>query len=325
MKPKKDKSKYLFYVIAVGVLILFALILISSLLDIGEKLRRINPYVEYGFYALVLLLTYFVIIQPIIIIVRSPSLSIATSLDQNDPKAVAIYKRVAKNIVKSNELPQEERLLLTEYKNKEELLFNLQYVFEKSVKNQLNKIIIHDAKTVMISTAICQSARFDMITVFSVNLKMIKELVVQCGFRPSMKNLSKLTINVFGTALIAEGLENLKLEDIVPKNSLEFLNNMPYLGTILESVIQGAANALMTLRIGCVCRRYLFSDGSVITKEDIRRQAYKETLKLLPLVVADTIAFFPKRIVKFFTNRMKAKDEAEPDENIIQKGDLKTC
>ena len=325
MKQKKDKSKYLFYVIAVGVLILFALILISSLLDIGEKLRRINPYVEYGFYALVLLLTYFVIIQPIIIIVRSPSLSIATSLDQNDPKAVAIYKRVAKNIVKSNELPQEERLLLTEYKNKEELLFNLQYVFEKSVKNQLNKIIIHDAKTVMISTAICQSARFDMITVFSVNLKMIKELVVQCGFRPSMKNLSKLTINVFGTALIAEGLENLKLEDIVPKNSLEFLNNMPYLGTILESVIQGAANALMTLRIGCVCRRYLFSDGSVITKEDIRRQAYKETLKLLPLVVADTIAFFPKRIVKFFTNRMKAKDEAEPDENIIQKGDLKTC
>lgn len=181
------------------------------------------------------------------------------------------------------------------------------------MKRQLNKIIIHDAKTVMISTAICQSARFDMITVFSVNLKMIKKLVVQCGFRPSMKNLSKLTINVFGTALIAEGLENLKLEDIVPKNSLEFLNNMPYLGTILESVIQGAANALMTLRIGCVCRRYLFSDGAVITKEDIRRQAYKETLKLLPLVVADTIAFFPKRIVKFFTNRMKSKDEPEEE------------
>ncbi len=324
MKPKKDRSRYLFYVIAIGVLILFALILLSSLLDIGEKLRKINPYVEYGFYGLVVILTYLVIIQPIIIIVRSPSLSIATTLDQNDPKAVAIYKRVAKNIVKSNELPQEEKKLLTAYKGREELLFNLQYVFEKTVKRQLNKIIIHDAKTVMISTAICQSARFDMITVFSVNLKMIKKLVVQCGFRPSMKNLSKLTINVFGTALIAEGLENLKLEDIVPKNSLEFLNNMPYLGTILESVIQGAANALMTLRIGCVCRRYLFSDGAVITKEDIRRQAYKETLKLLPLVVADTIAFFPKRIVKFFTNRMKSKDEPE-EEKPLKKGDLKTC
>lgn len=308
-KVKKDRSKHLFYVIAIGVLILFLLILVSSLLDIGEKLRRISVYLEYGFYALVVVLFYFVILQPIIIIVKSPSLSIATSLDQNNPKAISIYKRVAKNIVKSNELPQEQKMLLTQYKNKEELLFNLQYVFENSVKKQLNHIIIHDAKTVMISTAICQSARFDMITVFAVNLKMVKELVVQCGFRPSMKNLSKLTINVFGTALIAEGLENLKLEDIIPKTSLEFLNNMPYLGVVLESVMQGAANALMTLRIGCVCRRYLFNDGTIVTKEDIRKQAYKETLKLLPMVVADTISFFPKRIVKFFTNRRKAQEE----------------
>ncbi|MDE7161522.1 MAG: YcjF family protein [Anaeroplasmataceae bacterium] len=313
VKVKKDKSKFIYYVIAIGVLLLFLIILISSLLDIGEKLRNISVYLEYGFYGLVVLLFYLVILQPIIIIVKSPSLSIATSLDQTNPKAVAIYKKVAKNIVKSNELPEDERILLTQYKNKEELLFNLQYVFEKTVKNQLNRIIIHDAKTVMISTAICQSARFDMVTVFAVNVKMIKELVVQCGFRPSMKNLSKLTINVFGTALIAEGLENLKLEDVMPKTSMDFLNNMPYLGVVLESVIQGAANALMTLRIGCVCRRYLFSDGAVITKEDIRKQAYKETLKLLPMVVADTISFFPKRIVKFFTNRKKMKEEDVAD------------
>lgn len=309
MKKKKDKSRFLFYVIAIGCLILFLLMVISSILNIGEKLRRISEYLEYGFYGLFVLIFYLVIVQPIIIIVKSPSLSIATSLDQNNPKAVAIYKKVAKNIVKSNDLPQDQKILLCEYKNKEELLFNLQYVFEKSVKGQLNKIIIHDAKTVMISTAICQSARFDMITVFAVNVKMIKELVVKCGFRPSMKNLSKLTVNVFGTALIAEGLENLKLEDVVPKSSMDVLNNVPYLGTILESVIQGAANALMTLRIGCVCRRYLFNDGSIVTKEDIRRQAYKETLKLLPMVVSETIAFFPRKIVRFFTSRKKESED----------------
>lgn len=309
MKKKKDKSRYLFYSIAIGCLILFLLILLSALLDIGEKLRKISEYLEYGFYGLVVILSYFVIIQPILIIVRSPSLSIATTLEATDSRTIAIYKSVAKNICKSNDLPQEQIILLKEYKNKDELIFNLQYVFEKSVKNQLNQIITHHAKTVMISTAICQSARFDMITVFTVNLQMIKQLVVKCGFRPSMKNLSKLTINVFGTALIAEGIENLKLEDIVPKTSLEFLNNVPYLGTVLESVLQGAANALMTIRIGCVCRRYLFSDGAVVTKEDIRRQAYKETLKLLPLVISQTIAFFPKRIVKFFTNRKKDVDD----------------
>ncbi|MDE5545969.1 MAG: hypothetical protein K2I88_00740, partial [Anaeroplasmataceae bacterium] len=116
VKAKKDRSKFIYYVIAVGVLLLFLIILISSLLDIGEKLRNISVYLEYGFYGLVVLLFYFIILQPIIIILKSPSLSIATSLDQNNPKAVAIYKKVAKNIVKSNELPEEEKILLTQYK-----------------------------------------------------------------------------------------------------------------------------------------------------------------------------------------------------------------
>ena len=311
MKKKKDRTKVLYYVIAAGCLFLFLMLLLSSLLDIGERLRNISVYLEYVFYAVFVLVIFFLIIRPIVIIVKSPSLSIATSLEQNDPQVYAIYKRVSKNIVKNNNLPEDDVLLLTKYNSKDELLVNLQFVFEKSVKPDLNRIIINEAKTVLISTAICQSARFDMVTVFAVNLKMIKNLVEKCGFRPSMKNLSKLTVNVFSTALIAEGLENINIEDIVPKSSLEFLNNMPYIGTIIESVVQGAANAIMTLRIGCVCRRYLFSDGNIITKEEIRKQAYKEAMKLIPLVVADTITFFPKKVVKFFSGFKKKNNNEE--------------
>ena len=311
MKKKKDRTKVLYYIIAAGCIFLFLMLLLSSLLDIGERLRNISVYLEYAFYGVFVIVLYFLIIRPIIIIVKSPSLSIATSLEQNDPQVYAIYKRVSKNIVKNNNLPEDDVMLLTHYKSKDELLVNLQFVFEKSVKPDLNKIIINEAKTVLISTAICQSARFDMVTVFAVNLKMIKNLVEKCGFRPSIKNLSKLTVNVFSTALIAEGLENINIEDIVPKSSLEFLNNMPYIGTIIESVVQGAANAIMTLRIGCVCRRYLFSDGNIITKEEIRKQAYKEAMKLIPLVVADTITFFPKKVVKFFSGFKKKNNNEE--------------
>lgn len=313
IKQKKDKSKYLYYVIAVGCLIIFSLILLSSVIDIGEKLRNISLYLEIGFYVLVLLVVYLAIIRPILIIVKSPSLSIVTTMDERDSRAVAVYKKVAKNIVNNNDLPKEQTLLLTNYKESEELLLNLNFVFDQTVKKQLNRVIIHNAKTVMISTAICQSARFDMITVFAVNLKMIKELVIKCGFRPSMKNLSKLTINVLSTALIAEGLENLNLDDIMPKSAMNMIGEVPMLGKVLESVTQGAANALLTIRIGCVARRYLFSDGAVVTKEDIRRQAYKETLKILPIVLADTISFFPKRIVKFFT-----KDKNNINEEVFE-------
>ncbi len=311
---KKDRTKYLFYAIAIGCLVAFAIMLVSSVIEIGERIRNFAEwgiYVEIGFYVLVLILLYFLIIRPIYIIVKSPDLSIVTSMDERDSRAIAIYKKVAKNIVKNNDLPEEEKVLLINYKEPDELLINLNAVFQNSVKKQLNKIIINNAKVVMISTAICQSARFDMITVFTVNLKMIKELVEKCGFRPSMKNLSKLTINVFGTALIAEGMENLTIDDVMPKTAMNAISEVPLLGKVLESVVQGAANALLTVRIGCVARRYLFSDGAVVTKEDIRRQAYKETLLLIPQVIAGTVSFFPKKIVKFFTDKMSKNDKGE--------------
>ena len=305
---KKNKSRIIWYVIASGCLLLFLLIIISSVLNVGTRLREISNILEYIFYALVVIIFFFAIVNPIIIILRSPSLAIATTLDPTDGRVVAIYKKVAKNIVKNNDLPEEQKLLLTKYNNKNELLLNLQFVFEQSVKGELNKIILHDAKIVMISTALSQSARMDMISAFTVNLKMIKELVVKCGFRPSMKNLSKLTVNVFGTALIAEGLENLSLDDILPQNATNMLANVPFVKPLMESVIQGIANSLMTIRIGIITRKYLFTDGAVVTKEEIRRQALKESMKMIPLAIAETITFFPKRVVRFFSKEKKDSD-----------------
>lgn len=305
----EKKTKYIWYSIAICSLILFFLILLSSVIDMGEKLRNISVVLEILFYVLVVAIVFLGIVNPIRIIVSSPSLKIATSLDQNDPKVYQIYKQVAKNIVKNNDLNEEQTKALTTYKSKEELLISLQIVFQDTVKKQLNGIIIKNAKVVMISTAICQSSRFDMLTVFTVNLQMVKQLVVKCGFRPSMKNLSKLTVNVFSTALIAEGLENMRLEDVLPNSTMQVLGEIPFIKPLISSVLQGIANALMTIRIGCVCRRYLFSDGSVVTKEDIRKQALKEAVKLLPLVLADTITFFPKKIVKFFTSKKKDDEE----------------
>ena len=303
------KTKYIWYTLAICCLLLFALILLSSIIALGERLGRIHLAVEIIFYVLIAVLVFFGIINPIRIIVGSPDLAIVTSLEQNDPKVYQVYKKVASNIANNNNLPDDSLKLLTEYQTKEELLINLQYVFATDIKKDLNKIIINQAKVVLISTAICQSARFDMITVFTINLQMIKQLVLKCGFRPSMRNLSKLTVNVFGTALIAEGLENMRLEDVLPASSLNVLGEIPLIKPLLSSVLQGIANALLTIRIGCVTRRYLFSDGAVVTKEDIRRQALKEAAKILPLVIADTITFFPKKIIRFFSSKKKNDNE----------------
>jgi uncharacterized membrane protein YcjF (UPF0283 family) len=301
------KARKLWYLIAICAIVLFTLILVACVLDLGEKLRNINKYVEYAFYVVVVLIVFFGIINPIRIIVNSPSFS-SEVVDNQSRKQRKTYRLVAKNIVKNNDLSEEHKKLLLNYKNYDELQLNLQIVFEKAIRPQLNDIMIRKAKTVLISTAICQNARVDMITVFTVDINMVKELVVRCGFRPNMVNLSKLLTKIFTTALIAEGLQSISMDDILPQSATNALKELPFVKPIISSITQGLANALLTLRIGCVARRYLFKDGACITNEDIRRQAFKDAMLLYPQVVAGTLTFVPKKIVNFFT---KKKDDTK--------------
>ena len=274
---KKSKTKIFWISIAIGCLIVFTLMLLSSVINIGERLRKLHVSVEIAFYVLVFLIVFLVIINPIRIILTSPSFEICTTLDPDSHKVRSVYRAVARNMAKNQNVDEEHRLLLTKYKNYDELQMNMTVVFHDCIKKNLNNIIIKKAKTVLISTAICQNARMDMITVFSVNLNMIKNLVTECGFRPNMTNLSKLTINVFSTALIAEGLESISIDDILPNSVNNALGQIPFIKPVMASVTQGIANALLTIRIGCVTRKYLFRDGNIITKEDIRKSAFKDS------------------------------------------------
>ena len=295
---KKSKTKIFWISIAIGCLMVFTLMLLSSVINIGERLRKIHVSVEIAFYVLVFLIVFLVIINPIRIILTSPSFEICTTLDPDSHKVRSVYRAVARNMAKNQNVDEEHRLLLTKYKNYDELQMNMTVVFHDCIKKNLNNIIIKKAKTVLISTAICQNARMDMITVFSVNLNMIKNLVTECGFRPNMTNLSKLTINVFSTALIAEGLESISIDDILPNSVNNALGQIPFIKPVMASVTQGIANALLTIRIGCVTRKYLFRDGNIITKEDIRKSAFKDSLILLPMVLYGTLTFIPKKTVQ---------------------------
>ncbi|MGM9972334.1 MAG: DUF697 domain-containing protein [Anaeroplasmataceae bacterium] len=313
LKVKKKKNfSPIWYVFGIGAIIVFLLFLVSSVLTVGEKFSNITKYgkfIEWGFYILVVVLLYFFFINPLRIILFSPSLNIITTLDDSKKhKYNHLYKKVAKNIVKNNDLPQHDVELLTNYHNIDELKINLQIVFDTSVKKNLNDIILKNAKIVMISTAISQNARVDMFTVYGVNLNLIKELVLKCGFRPSMKNLSKLSIKVLSTALIANGIESLSLDDVLPNSAISALGEIPFIKPVISSVIQGATNALLTLRIGVVTRKYLFKDGNEITRESIRHSAWKESAKLIPQLIADTFTFVPKKVVNLFKSKNKEEN-----------------
>ncbi|WP_293694129.1 DUF697 domain-containing protein [Streptococcus sp. UBA3373] len=301
------KRKTFWYLVGIGSLILLFLIILSSILQIGERLSKINIWLEIAFYILASLLVLILIIYPIIVIVFSPSFNITTTLDKDSLKNRRTYKTVAKNLAKYDFLKDYETRLLN-FSNYDELRSTLNEVYRNEMKKHLNRIIIDHAKTVMISTAISQNGKLDMFSVLSVNLQMIKKIVCECGFRPSMKNLSKLSINVLSTALIADGLENINLEDVLPNSTMNAIAEIPFIKPLTSSIMQGVSNALLTIRIGLVARRYLFNDSQIMTKNEIRKYALIDSLKLLPIVITEVINIIPNKIVKVFSKKPKEED-----------------
>lgn len=311
MKKKGSISK-LWILVGVSVLTLFVLIILSAVLNVGDRLSSVRiteyniPILSIAFYVFSFVLFFFLILNPLRIILFSKNYSIDTMLDNPD-KYVSVRRTLAKNTLKNELLKdkqeQQDKIRMALDSNDDEVLRNaLNDVYNSTIKKEMNKIIIKNAKTMMISTAISQNSKLDMITVFTVNLKMIKELVLAAGFRPSLPKLGKLSARILLTALIAEGLEDkINITSLLPQSVGKTFEKVPFLGTVAESVVQGTANALLCLRVGIVTRKYLFADSNIKTKTDIKLEAIKESVILLPSVVGE----FTKSLGKSVVDKVK--------------------
>ena len=307
---KKRNTFWIMILIGVGLVIM--LILVSSVISVGERLRGISEYLEYAFYVLAALLVYFLIINPIRIILFAPSFSLTAVNNAKNRKNKRMSRKITRNLIKSEELkPEDKKLLALGLKDQDLLEENLDTYFNKILKGEINRIIMKTATTVMVSTAISQNGRLDLITVLVCNLKMIKEIVLKCGFRPSYAKIGKLSVNVLGTALIAEGLEGLDFNDVFPASTTNFLSEIPLIKPLASSIIQGISNALLTLRVGAITRKYLFSEYAAQTKTEIRRDSIKESMRALPLVLKDALSFLPNKIAKLFQKRKLTPEEQE--------------
>ncbi len=303
----KKTTKILWISVGIGAVFILLMMILSSVLNVGERLSTVSPYVQYAFYGVAFLLVFFLILNPLRIIIFAPSLNIANET-QKPRKSKKTYKQVAKNILETHDLTEEEAKALVTYETHEELKAAVNNCYNGTVKDKLTKIIYNNAKTVMISTAICQNAKLDMYSVVTINLKMIKEIVQASGFRPSYKNLGKLSVNVLSTALVAEGLENINIDDVLPNSTMAALGEIPFVKPIMSSVMQGVTNGLLTLRIGFVCRKYLYAELGE-SKNKIRAEAFKESIKMLPMLISDVAMFFPNKIVKLFSKKDKEEKE----------------
>jgi hypothetical protein len=299
----KQKRQVLWYLVALGFIILFVLMLLSSVLEVGDRLAQIHLYVSYAFYVLVFLIVYILLLRPINIIAFKKPLRLHLDKEALELKD---YQKMKSILLDLPYVTDELKTQLKEAKTIETLPTLVDDTMNKVVKKEVMNIIKTHAKTVMISTAISQNGRLDFLTVVFVNIKMISKIVEAIGFRPSYPELAKLIIQVMTTALVAEGLENIDLNDVLPQQTLNSIGEIPFFKPILSSTTQGISNALLTLRMGIVTREFLMPTKKSNVLGQVRKIAFLEAAALTPLVVAEALTIFPKTVFNLFKSN-KAK------------------
>lgn len=316
------RRKRFWYLIGIGVVIVIFFIFISNVLSVGLKLREIHEYVEYGFYGLSAILMWFLILNPLRVILFAPTFSIDALLD--DGKKYHLYKDAAKVLLTNDYLTEEDKNLIRDnFKDKENLKGALSTVFNTTIKEEMNKLIVKNSETVLVSTALSQNGNLDMLSVIAINLKMIKEIVQLSGFRPTYPNLAKLSLNVLVTSIIAEGLDDLEVSELLPNKISETMTDLPFVKTISSSILSGIANGMLTCRVGVVTRTYLFRDNKLLDKKQIRRMAYKESIKMMPLIVAGGLSVFPKGVAAVFGNPFKKRAKKAEKEEVSEQNENK--
>lgn len=214
----------------------FVILLLGNIIIIGEKIASLShvAWAEYAFYALIQIVFYAVVIRPVIRVHRAPQIP-ALSIDGewDTAQLIAFGHKLADNcnyIPKDKTCPglrklhqQKIREDLERYAtDKEELVQILSDELKLRIEGGelreasgpraedmhsvriigINRRIIEWAKSVFMITAISQNGRLDTVSVLYMNYKMIEDVIIASGFRPTRQQLFRQYVNILVTSLM---------------------------------------------------------------------------------------------------------------------------
>jgi hypothetical protein len=242
----------------------------------------------------VLLATYGTLLGvPLVLILRLPS-PIVPPQNDSGPEFDAHLKKLGERLAASPHVRGHD---LSRREGVEEAL--------EQLSRKADLIVRETATTVFLSTAVSQSGRLDALLVVMAQSRMLWRLAHTYYQRPTLRDMTHLYANVAGTAFLAGELGDIDLrEQVEPVVSAAIgalgasVPGLSAVGSILAScVLDGSANAFLTLRVGMIAKRYCAA-LVVEPKGAVRRAATAEAAKHLGGIVADGSARISRAIVK---------------------------
>ena len=162
------------------------------------------------------------------------------------------------------------------------------------------------AKSVFMITAVSQNNLVDTTVVLVMNYRQIEDLVLATGFRPSRAQMFRIYANILTTTLVSYCTSEV-LSDLAGETTLAgALSNLKIPGVITESAVQGAVNALLTLRIGYVTKTFLMEGPDALAgrkRREVSIKAFKEAFVAIPGVLAGTASAMGKGVLGLFKGK----------------------
>lgn len=322
--------------------------LLGNIIIIGDKIGELtHRYVELGFYGAVLVTFAVLIIRPIIRIHYAPEFPKLNIDDETDlAKIYNFGRKLASNcsyIADSKERKQHKekliKLLISNSNNKDAL----KEIISNEICRRVDGDKEHDIKgintrikdwavTVFMVTAVSQKSSIDTLSVIYFNYKMIEDIVLASGFRPTRRQLFKLYIRILGTAFVSfissELTDNIDLSSAVADETMsdissgstgaafiDKLRSLPIVNTVAGALCDGAINALLTLRIGYVTRSYIIEGSEAFTnyssRRKIRRRAMMDALSAIPGVTYRGAKSIGSKTAKYIMEFLGIKSEED--------------
>lgn len=265
----KRLSNY-WFVLLIGLSLLFFMIVIGNVLLIGSQFRYIHPSIELLFYFLIISLVFIYIVRPILTVFYTPHILLGDIKKGKieDKEANEIYKRLIKyGILEKCDLEE------IELRRNNNLGAALKEHFDFR-DNNVKEIIKSNAKVSFVATAMSQNGSLDALILIITNVRMIKDIIREYKIRPSFQRLIKIYSEVFAAAFVIEQLES-HIDDSVLEKCLDIKIPIPFLTFFISSLLQGTGSAFFTLRVGFITKRYLY-EGDAFSKLDARKDALSE-------------------------------------------------
>jgi hypothetical protein len=284
-----EKSiKQVLLVVAGGLVLLLVVIAVNQVTLISQSAALLHPV--FGLVVAVLLtaLLSVAFLAPVVGFFRMKKAP--ERPDPNDAEACRAYLEEVRRRLKQNTTLRKTNYKLDETKPLPEQVDGAMAVLAKESKAVMNET----ASTVFITTAVSQNGTLDGLFVLTSLMRMVWKISHLYNQRPSIREVTWLYANVAATVLMAREIEDLalldeQLEPIISSLLGSTLSSMvpgtiAVTNLIVNSVIEGSANAFLTLRVGAMAKQY----SAAVTKVDrrsVKRYAILEACALFGGIV----------------------------------------